>query len=71
MRPKDPKEKALILVFSSTNEKREWLKEVKILVKEFQKKEAQAAKEAMLKRAEESTNNFSTSSSDLSLNILK
>jgi hypothetical protein len=51
--PKSNQGKSLILVFSSTNEKREWLKEVKMLVKEFQKKEAQAAKEAKLKAAEE------------------
>ena len=69
VRPKDPKEKALILVFASTAEKRAWLKEVKMLVREFQKKEAQAAKEALLKKAEEGENgpiipDFTPSSSD-------
>ena len=73
LRPKDSKEKPIIILFPSTNEKRAWLKEVKMLVKEFQKKEAQAAKEKKLKAMEGASlgttpqnNNYSNNNLDLS-----
>ena len=49
VQPMDSKEKAIILGFASANEKRQWLREVKQLVKEFQKKAMQAAIEAKRK----------------------
>lgn len=49
--PKDPTEKySFVFVFPSAQEKRDWVKEIKLLVREFQKKEAQARKEALARK---------------------
>jgi len=52
--PKDPTQKySFVFVFPSAQEKRDWVKEIKLLVREFQKKEAQARKEALARKPEE------------------
>lgn len=49
--PKDPTQKySFVFVFPSAQEKRDWVKEIKLLVREFQKKEAQARKEALARK---------------------
>ena len=49
--PKDPMQKySFVFVFPSAQEKRDWVKEIKLLVREFQKKEAQARREALARK---------------------
>ena len=52
VRPKDEtKQKfSFVFVFPSAKEKSDWVKEIKLLVKQFQKKAAEAAKKAQAAR---------------------
>ena len=44
---------SFVFVFSSADEKRDWVRNIKQLVKEYQKKEAMQRKELMEKEAKE------------------